>query len=50
MAGREVARGDVEPWRGEALWQAGARASGAYLLSVFDSNNQLITSIPVIKQ
>ncbi len=50
MAGREVARGDVEPWRGEALWQAGARASGAYLLTVFDSNNQLIISIPVIKQ
>jgi hypothetical protein len=49
MAGREVARGEVESWRGEALWHCAGVASGAYVLSVYDARGVLITSARLIK-
>jgi hypothetical protein len=49
MVGREVARGEVESWRGEALWHCAGVASGAYVLSVYDAQGSLITSARLVK-
>jgi hypothetical protein len=49
MSGREIARGEVESWRGEALWHCAGVASGAYVLTVHDEHGSLITSVRLVK-
>jgi len=50
MLGREVARGDVEPGRGAALWRCGDLPGGVYLLSIHDRAGGLITTTRIIKR
>jgi hypothetical protein len=49
MVGREVARGEAESWRGEALWHCAGVGSGAYVLTVYDEHGSLITSVRLVK-
>ncbi|MEO5930141.1 MAG: VCBS repeat-containing protein [Candidatus Kapaibacterium sp.] len=49
ISGRSVARGVVESWRGEALWECGNLAAGAYILSMYDSDGVLIATKEVLK-
>ena len=50
MRGREVVRGEVNYWRGEAVWECGSVASGAYLLVVYDNQGAVLASEEVIVQ
>jgi len=50
MLGREVARGDVEPGRGAALWRCGDLPGGVYLLSIHDSSGVPIATARVVKR
>ena len=50
MRGREVVRGEVNYWRGEAVWECGSVASGAYLLVVYDNQGAILASEEVIVQ
>jgi hypothetical protein len=49
MAGREIAHGEVEWWRGEAVWHCAGAGSGAYLLTVYDEHGTLISSARLLK-
>ncbi len=48
--GRLVARGDVAPWRGEAVLQCPGLAAGAYLLSVQDASGWEIVSVALMRE
>ena len=50
MRGREVVRDEVNYWRGEAIWECGSVASGAYLLVVYDDQGAILASEEVIVQ
>ena len=50
MQSREVVRGEVNYWRGEAVWECGSVASGAYLLVVYDNQGAILASEEVIVQ
>jgi hypothetical protein len=50
VLGREIARGEVEPWRGAALWRCEGVPAGTYLLSMYDNADALITTVSFIKQ
>lgn len=50
MAGRLIVEGEVEDWRGEALWRCGSVASGCYTLTVYDQNGRIISSASVFKR
>jgi hypothetical protein len=50
LLGRLIAQGEVESWRGEALWQCADAPAGSYILSIIDYRGEMITTIPVIKQ
>jgi hypothetical protein len=50
LLGQLIVQGEVESWRGEALWHCADAPAGAYVLSIFDYRGELITTTPVIKQ
>jgi hypothetical protein len=50
ILGRLVARGDVESWRGEALWRCAGVASGAYFLTVYDAGGTVIATSRLLKE
>jgi hypothetical protein len=50
MRGLRVASGSVAPSAGAALWNCRDVPSGAYILSVFDTDEKLITTTPVLVQ
>lgn len=49
-AGRLVVEGEVEGWRGSAIWRCGSVASGTYLLVVFDETGEVIATARVVKE
>lgn len=49
IRGSEVARGTVESWRGEAIWNCTDVPAGNYLLSIYDYTNALMTTTPITK-
>jgi hypothetical protein len=49
MAGRLVAEGEVDASAGSAVWRCGDAPAGAYLLSVFDHDDRLITTTSFVK-
>jgi hypothetical protein len=50
LLGRLVASGQVEPWRGAALWRCTDVAAGTYLLTISDHNGNVIATTGLIKQ
>jgi hypothetical protein len=48
MLGTEVASGEVQPWRGEALWRCAEIPSGVYMVSIF-GETEVITTTTVNK-
>jgi len=50
MAGRLVTSGPVQPWRGSALWRCASVPSGAYLLTVLDSDGAPVSTATILKQ
>jgi hypothetical protein len=49
VLGRHVANGEVEPWRGEALWRCGDVAPGVYFLTIYDADSKILTTSRVVK-
>ncbi len=49
ISGREVARGVVASWRGEAIWNCTGVPAGTYLLSIYDYTDKLITTTSITK-
>jgi hypothetical protein len=49
IRGSEIARGTVESWRGEAIWNCTDVPAGNYLLSIYDYTNALMTTTPITK-
>lgn len=50
VAGRLVVEGEVNPWRGEALWRCASVPAGTYLLTVYDAGGAAIATATVIRQ
>lgn len=50
LLGRLVAEGNVEQWRGAALWHCADVPAGTYLLSISDADGALIATTRVIKR
>jgi hypothetical protein len=50
LAGKLIAQGDVESWRGEALWQCADAPADVYILSISDYRGEVIATTRVIKQ
>ncbi len=50
VLGRLVAEGEVEPWRGEAVWNCGNHPPGTYFVSIFDTRRALLVTTSIIKQ
>lgn len=50
MAGKRVAAGDVEPYLGAALWKCGDLPAGAYVLTAYNKEGEVIATARVIKQ
>jgi hypothetical protein len=48
--GRLVARGEVEPWRGEALWRCEGVPVGAYFLTVYDADGAVVATSHLLKE
>jgi hypothetical protein len=49
MNGELVVEGEVEAYRGEALWRCAGVAAGAYLLTAYDKENNRIADARIIK-
>jgi hypothetical protein len=49
LLGQLIAQGEVESWRGEALWQCSDAPAGVYILSIQDYRGELIATTPVVK-
>lgn len=50
VLGRRVARGEVEPWRGSAVWRCGEIPSGMYVLEMYTGNGERLGSVRVVKR
>ncbi len=50
VVGQEVVSGDVEPYRGAALWRCGSVAAGSYRVMLYDTTGEVIATAPIIKQ
>ena len=50
LNGRQIVEGDVDGWRGEALWKCGSVSPGTYLLIVYDHQEVPIARTRIIKQ
>jgi hypothetical protein len=50
LLGQLVAQGEVESWRGEALWQCDDAPAGVYILSIQEHQGAMIATTRVIKQ
>ena len=50
LQGREVISGDVEPYRGAALWRCRSVAAGSYRVMLYDASGEVIATAPLIKQ
>ena len=50
LNGRQIVEGDVEDWRGEALWRCGDVTSGTYLLVIYDRHQTPIARARIVKQ
>lgn len=50
ISGERVAGGEVEPSIGAAVWQCEGVASGSYVLTAYDRENQVIATTTIIKQ
>ena len=49
LNGRQIIEGDVEGWRGEALWKCQDVPAGTYLLVVYDKRNVAIAHARIVK-
>ncbi len=50
LVGRRVAWGEVEPWRGAAVWHVGDALAGVYLVSMYDGEGVLVAAASVVKE
>ncbi|MDB5034086.1 MAG: repeat protein [Chlorobi bacterium] len=50
LMGREIARGSVESWRGEALWNCAGVPPGVYMLSIFNDAGSLLHTVRLLKE
>jgi hypothetical protein len=50
VLGHLIARGEVESWRGEALWRCEDVPSGAYFLTIYDTQGALIATSQLLKE
>lgn len=45
-----IVEGEVDPWRGEAVWQCAGVAAGAYLLVAYDNDDNPIAEARILKR
>ncbi len=50
VVGQEVVSGDVEPYRGAALWRCGSVAAGTYTVVAYDAQGGTIAAARVVKR
>ncbi|MBS1911780.1 MAG: T9SS type A sorting domain-containing protein [Bacteroidetes bacterium] len=50
ILGNRIAEGNVDSWRGEAVWNCSDVPPGVYILSVHDSHGILLATTRIIKQ
>lgn len=50
VLGRLVAQGEVDSWRGEAIWRCADRPVGVYLVSMFDARGVLLATAKIQKE
>jgi hypothetical protein len=50
VLGRRVAGGEVEPWRGSAVWRCGEIPSGMYVVEMYTDSGERLGAVSIVKR